>query len=87
MKEEIMIVTIVIFFIITFFLLFIIRIRNIDIKYLQDLKDRLYEENSDLEDKIWWLEKKVDNRDKAINRLKQRLLRRNRKINKLTSKI
>ena len=87
MKEEIMIVTIVVFFIITFFLLFIIRIRNIDIKYLQDLRDRLYEENSDLEDKIWWLEKKVDNRDKAINRLKQRLLRRNRKINKLTSKI
>ena len=87
MKEEIMIVTIVVFFIITFFLLFIIRIRKLDIKYLQDLKDRLLEENSDLEDKIWWLEKKVDNRDKAINRLKQRLLRRNRKINKLTSKI
>lgn len=87
MKEEIMIVTIVVFFIITLFLLFIMRIRNLDIRYLQDLRDRLYEENSDLEDKIWWLEKKVDNRDKAINRLKQRLLRRNRKINKLTSKI
>jgi len=53
MKEEIMIVTIVVFFIITFFLLFIIRIRKLDIKYLQDLKDRLLEENSDLEDKIW----------------------------------
>lgn len=87
MKEEIMIITIVIFFIITFFLLLIIRSKNMNINYLQDLKDKLYEENSDLEDTIWGLEKKLENRDKAINRLKQRLLRRNRKINKLTSKI